>query len=61
MRRQILSKKWLKATFSELLRVSHCIKDEVMKKVEGLTANIADADKPTVYMCGTSSYLTNRA
>lgn len=32
--------------------------DEVMKKVEGLTANIADADKPTVYMCGTSSYLT---
>ncbi|MBS5663003.1 MAG: ABC transporter substrate-binding protein [Clostridium sp.] len=29
-----------------------------MKKVEGLTANIADADKPTVYMCGTSSYLT---
>lgn len=47
--------------FFELLRVSHCIKDEVMKKVEGLTANIADADKPTVYMCGTSSYLTNRA
>lgn len=32
--------------------------DEVMKKVEGLTANIVDADKPTVYMCGTSSYLT---
>ena len=32
--------------------------DKVMKKVEELTANIADADKPTVYICGTSSYLT---
>ena len=32
--------------------------DEVMTKMEGLTADIADSDKPVVYMCGTSSYLT---
>lgn len=32
--------------------------DEVLSKVEALTANIADESKPTVYMCGTSSYLT---
>ena len=32
--------------------------DEVIDKVESLTANIEDANKPIVYMCGTSSYLT---
>ncbi|MDO5112734.1 MAG: ABC transporter substrate-binding protein, partial [Clostridia bacterium] len=31
--------------------------DEVMAKVEGFTANLADADKPVVYMCGNSTYM----
>ena len=32
--------------------------DELLGKAEGITAGIAAADKPTVYICGTSSYLT---
>lgn len=32
--------------------------DQVLDKVSSLTSGIADADKPVVYMCGTSSYLT---
>ena len=32
--------------------------DEVTAKVEGFTAGLADADKPVVYMCGNSSYMS---
>lgn len=32
--------------------------DEILTKVTELTADLSEEDKPVVYMCGTSSYLT---
>ena len=32
--------------------------DDVTAKVQSLTAGLTDADKPVVYMCGNSSYMT---
>ena len=32
--------------------------DEILGKIEKLTSGLGEDEKPTVYMCGTSSYLT---